>query len=106
MSDELAPVLPFRPAKRGTVSQDSTRETTKKELAQLFVPAFDKDKGAMSNPREEAAKAGVNPEFVSPDGKDLCVLCGDETEYDWRTPVDLRDGYSEAGQLCRKCRES
>lgn len=36
--------------------------------------------------------------------KDVCVLCGVETPYDYETHVDLRLGYIEgAGQLCAKC---
>jgi len=79
MSDELVPVLPFRPAKRGTVSQDSTRETTKKELAPLFVPVFDK---------EPCTTPG----------------CKNETGYTRQTPVDMRNCYIDgAGQLCPEC---
>ena len=37
--------------------------------------------------------------------KDICVLCGKETEYDRDTPIDLREGYVEGcGQVCTKCR--
>lgn len=35
---------------------------------------------------------------------DLCVFCGEETEYKKDTPIEKRDGYIKgAGQLCRKC---
>ena len=38
-------------------------------------------------------------------GKDRCVLCGVETEFENNTPIDQRDGtYVEGtGQLCRPC---
>lgn len=36
--------------------------------------------------------------------KDKCVLCGQETAYDFKTPITQREFYVEgAGQLCRKC---
>ncbi len=36
--------------------------------------------------------------------KDKCVMCGEETEYDFNTHVDLRYRYIEGmGQLCKKC---
>ena len=36
--------------------------------------------------------------------KDVCVLCGKETIYDFTTPIDQRTFYvSGAGQLCREC---
>lgn len=36
--------------------------------------------------------------------KDKCVLCGQETAYDFKTPIMQREFYVEgAGQLCRKC---
>ncbi len=36
--------------------------------------------------------------------KDVCVLCGRETIYDFTTPIDQRTFYvSGAGQLCREC---
>lgn len=36
--------------------------------------------------------------------KDLCILCGKETPYDFETHVDFRVGYIEgAGQLCIEC---
>lgn len=41
--------------------------------------------------------------FVSPDGYDLCVICGSKTEFRHSTPVDERIGYGEAGQLCPQC---
>jgi uncharacterized protein YlaI len=37
-------------------------------------------------------------------GKDKCVLCGKETEYDKDTHIDERMWYIEgAGQLCEEC---
>lgn len=41
-----------------------------------------------------------NPDFVSPDGYDLCVLCGAVTLYKTETPVDERSGYMVIGQTC------
>jgi hypothetical protein len=36
--------------------------------------------------------------------KDLCIMCGVETPYDFETHIDMRLGYIEgAGQLCRSC---
>ena len=38
--------------------------------------------------------------------KDTCIMCGDETPYDYETHIDLRYGYVEgAGQLCKECYE-
>lgn len=75
MKDEIAPALPFRPATNPVLDLLS-----------------------------EAVKAGLNPLFISPNGKDLCVLCYRETEYDWDTPVERRYGYTDGGQLCKQCR--
>jgi len=37
-------------------------------------------------------------------GKDKCVMCSDETQYDFSTHIDLRSGYIEGvGQLCFNC---
>jgi len=42
--------------------------------------------------------------MVTPDGKEICVLCYEPTNVDATTPVDLRKGYVHgAGQLCKKC---
>lgn len=36
--------------------------------------------------------------------KETCVLCGQETAYDFKTPITQREFYVEgAGQLCRRC---
>jgi hypothetical protein len=36
--------------------------------------------------------------------KDLCIMCGKETAYDFETHIDYRVGYVEgAGQLCHNC---
>lgn len=36
--------------------------------------------------------------------KDLCVICGKESPYEYSTHIDLRYGYVEGvGQLCRSC---
>ena len=36
--------------------------------------------------------------------KDTCVICGQETAYDFETHIDLRNGYLEGlGQLCTSC---
>jgi hypothetical protein len=36
--------------------------------------------------------------------KDLCIMCGKETAYDFETHIDSRIGYIEgAGQLCHDC---
>lgn len=42
--------------------------------------------------------------YISPNGKDLCVTCGEETPYDTATPIAAREHYVEgAGQLCGGC---
>ncbi len=44
---------------------------------------------------------GVNPDLVSPDGYDLCVVCKAKTPYKTDTHIDARIGYIEgAGQTC------
>lgn len=36
--------------------------------------------------------------------KDLCILCGSESPYDFETNINMRIGYIEgAGQLCSEC---
>jgi len=36
--------------------------------------------------------------------KDICIMCGKETAYDFETHIDYRVGYVEgAGQLCHNC---
>ena len=36
--------------------------------------------------------------------KEKCVICGKETDVDYETPIDKREGYfSGVGQLCKKC---
>jgi len=36
--------------------------------------------------------------------KDLCIICGNETPYEFETHIDYRMGYIEgAGQLCKRC---
>ena len=36
--------------------------------------------------------------------KDLCIMCGKETAYEFETHIDYRVGYVEgAGQLCYAC---
>lgn len=36
--------------------------------------------------------------------KDKCILCGNETQYEQSTHIDMRVGYIEgAGQLCDGC---
>lgn len=36
--------------------------------------------------------------------KDICILCGEETPYDFETHIDYRYGYVEgAGQCCKTC---
>jgi hypothetical protein len=38
--------------------------------------------------------------------KDICILCGNETSYEFETHVDMRVGYIDgAGQLCSNCYE-
>lgn len=47
-----------------------------------------------------------NPEFISPDGYDLCVnaTCKKVTVYKTNTPVDARLHYVEgSGQYCPVC---
>lgn len=44
------------------------------------------------------------PELLIEWPKERCVLCGQETAYDFKTPITQREFYVEgAGQLCRKC---
>ncbi len=46
----------------------------------------------------------VNPDFVSPEGKDLCVICSAVIEYDTNTNIIARRYYIDgAGQLCVSC---
>ena len=36
--------------------------------------------------------------------KDKCIMCGEDSPYEFETHIDLRVGYIEgAGQLCTKC---
>jgi hypothetical protein len=36
--------------------------------------------------------------------KDLCIMCGKETAYEFETHIDMRYGYVEgAGQCCKDC---
>lgn len=36
--------------------------------------------------------------------KDNCIICGNETPYEFETHIDYRIGYIEgAGQLCSSC---
>lgn len=44
-----------------------------------------------------------NDKYVSENGKDLCVMCLEETEYDSSTPTEFRENYTELGQLCFRC---
>lgn len=38
--------------------------------------------------------------------KDTCIMCGEETPYEFETHIDFRHGYVEgAGQLCKDCYE-
>jgi len=35
---------------------------------------------------------------------EICIGCGDITDIDVETPIDMRNGYIEgAGQVCGKC---
>ena len=44
------------------------------------------------------------PDLVIKWAKEKCVLCGQETACDFKTPITQREFYVEgAGQLCRKC---
>jgi len=52
---------------------------------------------------DQMVKAGShhNPDFVSSDGHDLCVLCGAPTLYKTETPISERRNYvSGVGQTC------
>ena len=45
----------------------------------------------------------MKKKFVK-NGKDLCVLCKEETRYNTNTSIDLRYDYIEGvGQLCTNC---
>ncbi|MEK7538779.1 MAG: hypothetical protein AAB552_02975 [Patescibacteria group bacterium] len=49
---------------------------------------------------------GINPDFVSPDGYDLCVnvRCKAKTPYKTTFPIEARFWYVEGmGQYCRNC---
>jgi hypothetical protein len=36
--------------------------------------------------------------------KDVCIICGVETPYDFETHIDMRIGYIQGiGQLCKAC---
>ena len=36
--------------------------------------------------------------------KEICVMCGVDTPYEFETHIDLRKGYIEGlGQLCNEC---
>ena len=38
--------------------------------------------------------------------KDKCIMCGEDSPYEFETHIDLRYGYIEgAGQLCKECYE-
>ena len=44
------------------------------------------------------------PDLAIEWAKDKCVLCGQETSYDFKTPIKQRKFYVEgAGQLCKRC---
>ncbi len=46
----------------------------------------------------------VNPLFVSPEGKDLCVICLAVVECDTNTNIKARRYYIDGlGQLCVSC---
>lgn len=54
--------------------------------------------------------SGVNPEFVSPDGYDLCIHCKEKTIYlaENNTPAYVAPAYRNnhvptAGQCCPTC---
>jgi hypothetical protein len=37
-------------------------------------------------------------------GKEICIICGKETEYNFDTPIQERKYYIEGvGQLCKRC---
>lgn len=59
---------------------------------------------AISN-EAEISKLRAKALFVTPDGKEICVGCHEETDIDFETPVQARPyGWRrEHGQLCRKC---
>ena len=43
-------------------------------------------------------------EFVTPEGKEICVVCRKPTNVDFATPIDQRQHYvEESGQLCPEC---
>ena len=46
----------------------------------------------------------IEIKMVTPDGKEICVLCQEPTDVDTTTHVDLRKNYVHgAGQLCKRC---
>ena len=54
----------------------------------------------MSHVSELRAKAL----FVSPEGKEICVVCHEETDVDFATDISARQHYAEGcGQHCVKC---
>lgn len=61
----------------------------------------------MSEPQTQDAisELRAKAKFVTPEGKEICVLCGAVTDVDFETPVQARPyGWRRIhGQLCRKC---
>ena len=38
--------------------------------------------------------------------KDKCIICGQPTEYDYKTPIEMRRNYIDGcGQICTNCAE-
>lgn len=49
-------------------------------------------------------QSSPNPDFISPDGFDLCVECLTVTPYKTEVPIDTRLYYVEGmGQHCAEC---
>lgn len=54
--------------------------------------------------REGAASLVTPPKFMSKNGKEICVVCQEKTDVDFKTPIDQRRHYVEGcGQHCAKC---
>ena len=61
----------------------------------------------MSEPRTQEAEVSElrkNAKFVTPDGKEICVICHKETDVDFATNISARKHFIEiGGQHCPEC---
>jgi len=52
---------------------------------------------------EKKDERPLEPFRVGPFGKDRCTICWTATKYYPSDPVDVRECYTAAGQLCPAC---